>query len=129
MIEANMKCLWQKLGGIDTWILRASAPASFFRTQFNFGLACMNEVSASKPYSPLSGGAQAVCCFTQQARVSNFLLNQKLFLSCIRNASSRLDSRSADSFNYIHAGMGISVPVSALFVSEKHISVVNSSIN
>ncbi len=44
-------------------------------------------------------------------------LKQQLSRSPISGgASSRPDFRSADSFNYIHADMGISVPVSAFFV-------------
>lgn len=56
-------------------------------------------------------------------------LNQQLSLSCIRSASSCPDFRSADSFNYIHADMGISVPVSAFFVFDKHNSAADFSID
>lgn len=127
MMEANTTHLWQMLHSVDSKMLYALDPASLCRTQSESCLA--NEVSASKQYSPPSADAQAACCFTQQARVSNFFLNQQLSPSCIRSASSRPDFRSADSFNYIHADMGISVPVPAFFVFEKHIQVADSGIN
>ena len=56
-------------------------------------------------------------------------LTQPLSLSCIRSASSRPDYRSADSFNNIHADMGISVPVPAFFVFDKHNSAADFSID
>ena len=130
MIEVDTTYSWQLPRGIDAGVLCASVPASHFRTQSEFGLAWANEMSASKQasrYSPPSADAQAACCFTQQARVSNFSLNQQLSLSCFRSASSHPDFRSADSFNYIHADMGISVPVSAFFVFGKHNLVVDFS--
>ena len=43
-------------------------------------------------------------------------LKRQFSLSCIRSVSSRPDFRATDSFNYIHADMGISVPVPAFFV-------------
>ena len=58
----------------------------------------------------------------------NFLKKQ-LSLSCIRSVSLRPDFRSADSFIYIHADMGISIPVPAFFVPGTHIPVDNFSAN
>ena len=123
MIEVDTTYSWQMPHGVDAGGLCASVPAPLFRTQSEFGLAWANEMSASKQasrYSPPSADAQAACCFTQQARVSNFSLNQQLSLSCIRSVSSRPDFRSADNFNHIHADMGISVPVSAFSFRETH---------
>ena len=120
MIEANTTYLWQTPRGVDAKVLCASIPASLFRAQSEFDLSCANEMSASKQYSPPSADAQAACCFAQQERISSFLLNQKLFLSRIRSASLCSDFRSADSFNHIHADTGISVPVPAFFVFDKH---------
>ena len=54
-------------------------------------------------------------------------LSQQLFLSCIRSVSSRPDFRATDSFNYIHADMGISVPVPAFFVSRNTQKLFNSA--
>ena len=119
MIEVDTTYSWQMPRGIDAKELCASVPAPLFRTQSEFGLAWANEISASKPYSAPSADAQAACCFTQRARVSRFLFNQQLSLSSIWSVSSRPDFRSADSFNYIHADRGISVPVSA-FLGLEH---------
>ena len=133
MIEVDTTYLWQMQHSVDAGDFCASIPATLSRTQSEFGLAWANEMStskqASKQYSPPSADAQAVCCFTQQARVCSFFFNQRLSLSCIRSASSCPDLRSADSFNYIHADMGISIPVSAFFVPEKHLSAADFSIN
>lgn len=49
------------------------------------------------------------------------ILNQPLSNSLIRNVSSHTDFRSAGSLNTYHADMGISVPVPAFFVFEKHV--------
>ena len=130
MIEVDTTYSWQMPRGVDAGVLCASVPASLSRTQSEFGLAWANEMSTSKQASkcsPPSADAQAACCFAQQARVSNFSLKQQLSLSCIKDASSRPDFRSADSFNYIHADMGISVPVPAFFVFGKHNLVVDFS--
>ena len=56
-------------------------------------------------------------------------LNQQLSFSLVGSASTRPDFRAVDSFHYIHADMGISVPVPAFFVFEKHISGSNPSIS
>ncbi len=48
MIEVDTTYSWQLPRGIDARVLCASVPASHFRTQSEFGLACVNEVSASK---------------------------------------------------------------------------------
>ena len=129
MIEVDTTYSWQMLSRVGARGLCASVPASLSRTQSKFGLAWANKMSAGKPFSLPSSDAQAACCFTQQAQVCNFHLNQQLSLSCIRCASSHPDSRSADSFNHIHADMSISTPVPALFVSEKHTFAAGLSIN
>lgn len=52
MIEANTRYLLQTSVNADAPVPCASAPVSLFRTQSESGLACVNEVSASKQYSP-----------------------------------------------------------------------------
>lgn len=113
MIEANTTYLWHTPSGVDAVVLRASDPFSFSRAQFEFGFACVSKLSAKKQYGLPSADAQVACCVTQQARVS---INQQLSLSCIRSIVPRPDFRTANSFHYIHAEMGISVPVSVFFV-------------
>ena len=48
MSEANTSYLLQTPSGVDAKLFCASLPAFFSRTQSEFGLACVNEVSASK---------------------------------------------------------------------------------
>lgn len=132
MFKVNTTYLWQPLSGVDAKVPCASVPASPSRTQSEFGLAWANEISTSKQasrYSPPSVDAQAASCFAQQARISNFSLNQQLSLSCIRSVSSRPGTRSAESINTYHADMGISGPVSAFFILRTHVPVDCFSVN
>ena len=48
MIEVDTTYSWQMPCGVDAGDFCASVPASLSRTQSEFGLACVNEVSASK---------------------------------------------------------------------------------
>ena len=51
MFEDNTTDFWQMPNSIDAKVLCASIPFVPFRTQSEFGLACANEVSASKQAS------------------------------------------------------------------------------
>jgi len=80
MIKKNAIYLWQMPCSIDAQEFCASVPASLSRTQSEFGLACANEMSASKQNSPPSANAQAACCFTQLPSVCKTLLKPTAFL-------------------------------------------------
>jgi len=136
MIEANTTHLWQMQSSVDAQILCASVPASPFRTQSEFGLAWANEMSARKQDSKTASKTARLRLTLRRPVVSHsrhksadLALTPKLSRSCIKDASSRPDFRSADSFNYIHADMGISVPVPAFFVFEQHIPAIDFSID
>ena len=120
MNEASMAYLRQTPSGIDAKVLYASAlVAPLPQTQFEFDLACVHKMSTSKQASitaRLRLTLRRPVVSHSRHKSADLSLNQQLSLSCIRDASSRLDFRSADSINYIHADMGISVPVPAFFV-------------
>ena len=120
MIEVDTTYLWQTPGGVDAKRFCASVPVSLFPTQTEFSLAWANEMSASKQASRTARLQltlrQPVVSHSRHQSAS-FSLNQQLSFSCSRSTSSRPGFRSADSFSYIHADMGISVvPMPAFFV-------------
>ena len=85
-------------------------------------------LDSSSTHHSLSSGRQyfrrgSICLYQGNT------INQQLFHSLIKNASLRPDFWSKESINTYHADMGISVPVPAFFVFEKHISGSNPSIS
>ena len=119
-----------------TFIFAHGEPSGFFV----FGRCLMRRIIKSSRGHPmllldssstlhsLSSGRQyfrrgSICLYQGD------ILTQQLSHSLIRNASSCPDFRSEESINTYHADMGISVPVLAFFVFEKHIPVADSSIN
>ena len=122
MYEATTTYSWQMPYGIDAKVSCASVPVTLLRTQSVFGLAWANEMSTSKQADTarLQLTLRRPVVSHSRHESADLTLNQQLFLSCIRSVSSRPDFRSADSFNHIHADMGISTPVSAFFIFEKH---------
>ena len=131
MIEVNTTCSWQMPRGIDSRGLRTSVPASPSRTQSEFGPAWTNKMSASKQANTarlrLTLRRPVVSRCRQESAA--YPLTNSFSLSCITSASSCPDFRSADSFNLIHADMGSSVPVLAIFVFEKHNSAADFGID
>ena len=131
MIEVDTTYSWQMPCGVDAGDFCASVPGYLSRTQSEFGLACVNEVSASKQANTarLQLTLRRPVISRSRHKPADLTLNQQLFLSCIRSVSSRPDFRSAESINTYYADMGISIPVPAFFVPGTHIPVDNLSTN
>lgn len=118
MFEADTTYLWQTPDGVGAKVFCASAPASLSRTQSEFGLACVNEVSASKQST---ARLQLTLQRPVDSRLCREFMNPPLtkyhLYSSRRSVSSRPGIRSAESINTYHADMGIYVLVPAFFVS------------
>lgn len=119
MIEANTTYLWQTQSSVDARILCASAPvAPSPRPQSEFGLACVNEEQASSTARLRLTPRRPVVSYSRHKSATHSLtLTIQLPLFPGHGVSSRLDFRSADSFNYIHTDTGnIFIPMSAFSV-------------
>ena len=120
MIEASMTYLWQTPNDVDTKVLCASTPASFFRTQSDFVLAWANEVKANKQASStarLRLTLRRPVVSHNGHKSAGFSLNHNLSGSCIGTRFSSLDASSAKTVFNHYADTGISTPVSAFFIS------------
>ena len=119
MYEAATTYLWQTQHSIDARWLCASAPASLFRTQSVFGLACVNEMSATKQADTarLQLTLRRPVVLRSRHESADFTLNQNLSSSCVGTRFLCSDAGSAKNLFNNHADMGVSTPVSAFFIS------------
>ena len=119
MIEVDTTYSWQMPCGVDAGDFCASVPGYLSRTQSEFGLACVNEVSASKQADTARLRLTLRRPVVSHSRHESADLTPTYNLSGLgfEAHSSRLLAGSAKAALNIHADMGVSAPVSAIFVS------------
>ena len=119
MFESTTTYLWQTRSSVDARILCASTPVSLSRTQPEFGLAWVNEVSTSKQADTARPQLtlRRPVVLRSRHESANFTLNQNLSSSCVGTRFLCSDAGSAKNLFNNHADMGVSTPVSAFFIS------------